>query len=355
MENFFGSRCDNRTIRHSSAQCDWETAILVQDAGNQLYRLDAGGAVRWRRTLADRILGSVQGIDFQGNQTNCYLFNTATHLWLLDDEGHDVEGFPLQLQSPATNGVIAVDFDKSLRYYYFVACANGNLYGYDQFGRSLAGWNPQNGVGLVTQPLLHCQREGKDYLVALNQKGKLSVYGRDGVLRFPSVQLVGNFAGPPQADAVSKSPRIIAINTTGKAAGCNFAGEPFSVQVGQTSNKRPVKGAFMPLTGDARFEYVVLQDSSLRVVGYEDTALRTIFSTPLPAGQDTLFEVAGQRLGTLDRSKRQVFLIDGRGHLHPDFPLAGTTPFVMTDVFREAGQQVLVVGNGASVYAYKVR
>ncbi len=332
-----------------------ETAILVQDAGNQLYRLDAGGAMRWRRTLADRILGTVQGIDFQGNQTNCYLFNTATHLWLLDDEGQDVEGFPLQLQSPATNGVTTIDFDRSGRYYYFVACANGNLYGYDQFGRPLAGWNPQGGAGLVTQALLHSQREDKDYLVVLNQKGKLSVYSRDGTLRFPPLQLAGRFAGPPQADAVSKSPRIIAINTAGKAVGCNFAGTPFSVQVGPASNKVPVKGAFLPLTGDARFEYIVLRDSALQVVGYENSTLRTIFSTPLPSGQDTLFEVAGQRLGTLHRGKRQIFLLDGRGQLHPDFPLAGTTPFVLTDVFRQAGQQVLVVGNGASIYAYKVR
>ena len=332
-----------------------ETAILVQDADNQLYRLDAGGAVRWRRALADRMLGAVQGIDFQGNQGQCYLFNTATQLWLLDDEGQDVEGFPLQLQSPATNGVTAIDFDKSLRYHYFVACANGNLYGYDQFGLPLAGWNPQGGVGLVTQPLLHCQRDDKDYLIVLNQKGQLFVYSRDGALRFPALQLAGRFAGPPQADVVSKSPRIIAMSTTGKAVGCNLAGAPFAAQISKGPQKISVKGVFAPLTGDARFEYAALQDSAVRVVGYEGGALKGLFATSLPVGQDTLFEVAGQRLGTLHRSKRQVFLLDGRGQLHPDFPLAGTTPFVMTDVFRQAGQQVLVVGNGASVYAYKVR
>ena len=207
----------------------------------------------------------------------------------------------------------------------------------------------------MTQPLVHCQRDDKDYLAALNEAGKLSVYSRDGVLRFPALQLTGKFSGPPQADATSKSPRIIAINTSGKAMGCNLAGEPFSAQISKGSQKMPVKGAFMPLTGDARFEYAALQDSAVRMVGYEGATLKGLFVTPLPAGQDTLFEVAGQRLGTLHRGKRQVYLLDGRGHLHPDFPLAGTTPFVMTDVFRQAGQQVLVVGNGASVYAYKVR
>ncbi|MEO6037973.1 MAG: hypothetical protein ABIQ93_06120, partial [Saprospiraceae bacterium] len=332
-----------------------ETAILIQDAENQLYCLDAGGTLRWRRKLPGRLMGPVQGIDFQGNQRNCYLFNTATQLWLLDDAGADVSGFPIALQSPATNGVVAVDFDHSLRYYYFVACANGNLYGYDQFGRSLSGWNPLSGVGQVTQPLLHCQRGDKDYLVALNRNGQLWVYGRDGTPRFPSLQLEGTFAGPPQADAGSKSPRIIAVNTTGKAVGCNFAGEPFAVQVSKTPKLAPAKGAFLPLTGDSRYEYAVLQGNMLQVDGYEGATLRALFTATLPSAQDTLFEVAGQRVGTLNRSKRQVLLLDGRGQLHPDFPLAGTTPFVITDLFRQAGQQVLVVGNGASVYAYKVR
>ena len=332
-----------------------ESAILIQDADNQLYCLDPGGTVRWRRSMAGRILGPVQGIDFQGNQRDCYLFNTATQLWLLDDAGQDVSGFPIQLQSPATNGVRAIDFDLSLRYYYFVACANGNLYGYDQFGRSLAGWNPQAGVGQVTQPLVHSQRGDKDYLIVLNQKSQLRVYGRDGAARFPTLPLEGTFAGPPQVDAVSKSPRIIAVNTAGKAVGCNLGGEPFSLQVGKGAKTSPAKGAFLPLTGDLRYEYAVLQGGTVTASGYEGNALRTIFSTVLPAEQDTLFEVTGQRLGTLSRSKRQVNLLDGRGQLHPDFPLAGTTPFVITDIFRQAGQQVLVVGNGKSVYAYKVR
>ena len=248
-----------------------------------------------------------------------------------------------------------MDFDNSLRYYYFVACANGNLYGYDQFGRSLAGWNPQSGVGKVKQPLLHAQRGDKDYLIALNQQGKLFVYGRDGSEHFPALQLDGPFAGPPQVDAMSKSPRIMVVNTAGKAVGCNLTGQPIAVQVSKTPKSAPAKGAFLPLTGDSRYEYAVLQGNILQVDGYDGNAFRALFTTTLPAAQDTLFEVAGQRVGLLNLSKRQVLLLDGRGQLHPDFPLAGTTPFVITDLFRQAGQQVLVVGNGNSVYAYKVR
>ncbi len=329
-------------------------AIVVQDVRHELYRLDAGGAVVWRRQMEGPILGSVQGIDFWANQTVCYLFNTADRIWLLDDKGRDVEGFPLELHSPATNGVTVVDFDNTLKFNYFIACSNGNLYGYDQFGRSLPGWNPQGGVGRIRHPLLHFQHKNKDYLAVLNEAGKLFVFGRNGAERFPAVQFSGKNFGPPQADAVSKSPRIVCANGAGTVFVCNLDGGVFNMQVGK-GGAAQANLAFSPLGGDARYEYAVLKDKNLSANGYEGAALKTLFQTQWPAPQDTLFAVSQNRLGTLSRAKRQIFMLDGRGAVHPDFPLAGTTPFVVSDLFRKGGGQVLVVGDGSSVYAYKIR
>lgn len=331
-----------------------DAAIVVQDVRHELYRLDAGGAVVWRRQMEGPILGAVQGIDFWANQTVCYLFNTADRIWLLDDKGRDVEGFPLELHSPATNGVAVVDFDNTLKFNYFIACSNGNLYGYDQFGRSLPGWNPQGGVGRIRHPLLHFQHKNKDYLAALNEAGKLFVFGRNGAERFPAVQFSGKNFGPPQADAVSKSPRVVCANGAGTVFVCNLDGGVFNMQVGK-GGAAPAHLAFSPLSGDARYEYAVLKDKNLSANGYEGASLKTIFQTQLPVSQDTAFVVSQNRLGTLSRAKRQIFMLDGRGEVHPDFPLAGTTPFVVSDLFRKGGGQVLVVGDGSSVYAYKIR
>lgn len=329
-----------------------ETAIVIQDARHELYRLNAGGTVVWRRQMAEPVLGAIQGIDFWGNGTLFFIFNTASRIWLLDDEGRDVQGFPLVLQSPATNGVIAVDFDKNLKYNYFIACSNGNLYGYDQFGRPLPGWNPQSGVGRVTHPVLHFQHGNKDYLAALNQSGKLFVYGRNGAERFPPVQFSGKDFGPPQADAVSKSPRITCANGAGTVFVCKLDGSTFSMQMGKGGGA-PARLVFAPLSGDARYEYAVLKGKQLVAGGYEGAAIRTVFQTQFPASQDTLFAVGGHRVGVLNRSKRQIYMLNEKGPL-PDFPLAGTTPFVVEDLFQKQGQ-VLVVGDGSSVYAYKIR
>jgi len=112
---------------------------------------------------------------------------------------------------------------------------------------------------------------------------------------------------------------------------------------------------FAPLSGDARCDYAILKEKNLAARGYEGGSLRSLFQTQLSVEQDTLFAVIGNRLGTLNRNKRQILLFDGRGNVHPDFPLAGTTPFVVTDLLRKQGGQVLLVGEGSSVYAYKIR
>lgn len=331
-----------------------EALVFVQDTRNELYCLRANGAVAWRRQLDARILSRVQGIDFQNNGTACFLFNTADHIWLLDAEGHDMDGFPLKLQSPAVNGLTVVDFDENRQYSFFIASANGNVYGYDQFARPLPGWNPQSGVGQVKQPILHFQRQDKDYLVALSGSGRLSVFGRNGAARFPALQLEGKFNGPPQVDAASKAPRIVCANKAGRVFVCALDGSTFSLSAGKT-DKAAAYFVFSPLTGDERYDYSWLTDKRLITKTYAGGVLKNAFEYAFPIAPDTLFAAAGSRLGALNREKRQVFLLDAQGKLHPDFPLAGDTPFVMDALLPNRTEQILVVGNGASIYAYKIR
>ncbi len=334
-----------------------EAVVLIQDKRHELYCLRANGSMAWRRQFDKPLLSAVQGIDFQNNGTTYFLFNTASHIWLLDEAGHDVNGFPLKLQSAATNGLTVVDFDENRRYNFFVACANGNIYGYDQYGRPLPGWNPQGGVGQVLQPVLHFLKDDKDYLVALSKTGRLSVFGRDGSSRFGANQLDGKFYGPPQADPVSKSPRITCANTLGKVFICTLDGGTFSLSLAPAADARArAYFVFAPLEGDKRYDYAVMRGSGLNLAGYAGNTIQTIAKRQFESAPDTLFAASGgARLGAVDRAKKQIFLLDNRGKSHPDFPLAGDTPFVLSPLFEGKPEQILVVGNGASVYAYKIR
>jgi hypothetical protein len=327
--------------------------IFVQDEQHQLYCLDAGGVVLWRRQMEGPLLSAVQAVGSPGKTAPNFAFNTAAHIWLLDEKGQDMGRFPLELRSPATNGMIAIDFDKNLKFNYFVACANGNLYGFDQTGSALPGWNPNTGAGKIIHPLCHFQSEDMDFLVALNATPQLQVFGRNGQPRFPAVPLSGRFASPPQVDAHAKSPRIACFNTQGKAFVCNSSGAVFSLQLGKGNEK--ALGVFASLTGDDRADFAVLQGRSLRANVYKGNALQNAFSLELPTPQDTVFVVDGHKLGLIYREKNQIFLIDSQGAVHPDFPLAGTSPFLLRPLRPGSKEYLLIVGNNNQLYAYTIR
>lgn len=334
-----------------------EHSILIQDSQFQLYRISANGSIQWRKQLDQAIISPVHGIDFYKNGKICYLFNTADAVWLLDDEGMELVGYPLHLQSPATNGVAVVDFDNDRNYRYFIACQNGNLYGFDQFGRPSPGWNSQSGVGRIKHPLIHFKQGDKDYLAALNLSGKLLVFNRNGAEHFPAIQLSGRFVNnPAQFDAGKESPRIVCANDEGRVFVCNLSGQNFALDLSAGASTRLHSFVFEPLFGDSRKDYAMLGGNTLSVSGYEGNSFQKKYTAIFPVQPDTLFRAGCcGRLGALSRDKRQIYLMDAQGKICPGFPLAGTTPFVLKQPVQTSLEQVLIVGNMDALYAYKIR
>lgn len=330
--------------------------IFIQDQHNEMYCMDQGGNILWRRQFSGPVLSEVKAIDFYNNQNACFLFNTAEHIWIVDGKGEDIEGFPLKLQSPATNGVVVQDFDSNKKYHFFVACDNGNMYGYDQYGRPLPGWNPKTGVGDVRSPLQHFVHQNKDYLVVLSTRGKLNVFARNGVNRFPPVQLEGTFKTPPQCDPHAFTPRIACANTDGKVVVVNLEGDQFDILKTSVGPGESFYFVFTQLQGDTRFDYATYNGKQLTIRGYEGKAFKTWSAKSLDDGGDVLFAAGTNgQLGLLSNQKRKIWLVNGQGKIQNDFPLAGSTAFTLTPLRTDDKKPVLLVGNGASVYAYMVK
>lgn len=326
-------------------QADGKTFALVQDVKNQLYCLNAqNGEMLWSRVLPEPILSAIQGIDFYGNGTKCYTFGTASQVFTLDENGRDVQGFPFKLPARATNGALVVDFDQNTHFNYFVACENGKIYGFGHLGKPLDGWNGLPAEGVVAQPMRHFQHKGKDYLAALSQTGRLSVFGRDGALRFPPVQLTGSFSTPLAVDAEAASPRIYCGNAEGQVFVCDLQGKWSAQSVGQAG----CVASFGQLSGDARYEIAVLERKKLTVKTWE----KLLFTTQFPERQQIVFFPKSQRMGTVDARGRRIWLLDPTGKTASGFPLGGNTMFVFG---QSNGVEMLMVGNGSGVWAYRVR
>lgn len=332
-------------------------SIIVQDSAFQLYFMNAAGNVLAKKKLDGKVLSMVYDIAYYKNGGLQFIFNTANNIYLTNRNGENQGTFPLHLQNPATNGVTVVDFDANQQYSFFVACANGGIYGFDQLGRPLQGWNPLGGVGEVQHPVLHFQDTGKDFLVALNNLGKLSVFKRDGNNRFAPINFGVPCLSPPQLQLSEKEKRIVATDKNGKAHVVRLDGSMFGLGLFPKAES-DVQFVLEDVTGDTRKDYVALADTSLVVFFYDGSSFKPAFRQGFETRQREVLTVrppgaAKALVGTVSESKQQIWIMKD-GKIHPDFPLGGTTRFFVADLFKN-GQQILVVANGDSIYAYRVQ
>ncbi|MCS6929899.1 MAG: DUF3352 domain-containing protein [Saprospiraceae bacterium] len=330
--------------------------VLAQDARGHLHCIEAGGHLRWSKALDLPIRSRIHALEEQSAEQRYYVFNTSNALWLLDANGQQGLGFPLRFQSPITNGVIAVPLESARRYGLFVACANGNVYGFDAYGRPLQGWNPKvSGIGRVVHPLLHFQWENKDYIVALGEKGQLICADRAGKDHFAPLQLEGNFTTtPPLCLWEKNAPYILCINDEGVAFRCSTSGQVSSYPCGGRARQRCL-GAIMPApprTG--RASVVVASGTVLRpcpsLRGSQHSARP--FEVDLRAPIDTLWTADNIGLGVLCRSRREAFLVYPDGRVAKGFPIGSDTPF---DLFAVGPREYwMVVGYDTEIYAYRL-
>lgn len=333
--------------------------IGVQDGNKNFYILNRGGDPILRHRLPDRILSDVYPMDFYKNGQLQYLFNTPNEIFLIDQAGNNVGAFPIHLQSPATNGVAVTDFNRNKDYNFFVACKNRHIYGFDKSGRPLEGWNPRRGTGIVKTPLKHFQRHGKDFLIAFStNRERILGFRRDGDYRFQSPTMPGKFLSDIAYQDAGQWARVVAVDDRGRTYVNNTLGESFKMYltVGENEN---VKFDFCDVVGDRRRDYVALSENSLAVYGYTRNSFKKYWDYTFEHKQDEVFAVymPGESkafIGTYSKAKKQIHLLTSEGELYPDFPLAGTSSFVVKDLFNNR-ENILIVANDDSVYAYRIR
>ncbi len=332
--------------------------VAIQDSMMRFYLFDDKGSELWSKPLGSPVLSTVFQVDYYGDGQVQYFFNTTDAIHLIDSRGDPVGVYPISLKTKASNGALLVDFDKSDQFNYFIASANGNIYGFELDGTPLRGWNPRAVGDTFRFPLQHFQKGAKDWMIGLSEKGQLWLLDRKGKPLLEPKALEGKFLSNAGFQHTGTFPRIVTTNTDGKAHVAALDGRGFNLffEVGQNQD---VQFVFTDITGDERSDYIVLSKQELAAYYYDaGNAIQNRFTYPFNAPQDELFAVPltgvqKDYIGTVDRSKKQIHLFDGNGRLVNLFPLAGTTPFEIVDLYGN-GQLFLVVGSGKKLVVYQV-
>ena len=158
--------------------------IVVQDSAYVLYYIGANGKLKWTKSIESKIKGAPSQIDIYKNNKFQLLFNSNKLIYLIDILGNDVDGFPIFLPHQATNQVVAFDYDKNKNYRFLISLNNSKIYNYNVDGEQVSGWFTPNLTSNVMMPITHFAINGLDYIMIIDESGKILMCNRKGEDRY---------------------------------------------------------------------------------------------------------------------------------------------------------------------------
>jgi len=315
--------------------------IAIQDKGNILYLISDMGKILWKKQLDDKIIGDIHQIDIYRNKRYQMLVQTKNQLLLLDRNGKMVDGYPVKLPSQSNGPLAVFDYEKTKKYRILVPCVQ-HLAMFDQKGKPVKGWKAYDQPHpVITQPQ-HFVVNNKDYIISVNEIGKVIVLKRNGETRFKVKS--------------SLKPHSCGVFTS-------------------LNSKKP---QFQILTEDHTFT-TVFQDGSIeKTGGFEHSILAADFNSKAACyvfkdkfeyhkGEEITsydFELSNNNIhlsnykdsyfSIVDKTKEKVYVLNGKGKLLEHFPIYGSTKSLLTKMNSKSYLKLFVGGNDGTLYSYQV-
>jgi hypothetical protein len=335
-----------------------EKEIFVQDEGNNIYLLNGSGRVLWKQKIKGPILGEVYQIDYYKNGKLQLMFNTREQIHLLDRNGNYVERFPVNLRSPATNGMAVFDYEENRDYRIAVAGEDRGIYLYDKTGSLVRGWDIPRTEGRVSMTLNHFRVGNKDYIVfadhlttyILNRKGenRVRVEKHFPVAENTSIVLESNTTGI--------KPRLAMTDSLGRVQFIYFDGTVETVDLGTYSGKHYFE--YSDLDGDGRREFIFVDGRELRVFNSDGSKKFSRSFKSQVSGPPVIYQFSfgNKKIGLVSEGMNELYLVNNDGSLYKGFPLLGSTPFSIGVINKTTSKFNLIVGsNDNFLYNYSVQ
>lgn len=321
--------------------------IFVQDLHNKIYLINDVGRVLWKRKLPEAIMGEVNQLDLYKNGKLQLVFNTASHLWAIDRNGNDVEGFPVKLRSEATNPIAVFDYEGTRDYRMFVAGIDRRIYAYDSKGRVISGWKFDKSERTVNEQIQHFRDKGKDYIVFADEN-RPYILDRQGSERVKPARF---FSKAPSSSFILESgsartpSRLVTTDTLGVVRFIYFDGQVDDLPLKAFSAQHFFD--YQDVNADGQKDFIYLDNKHLYVFGSNQKPLFDIEfdSEPLPKVIYFNFGGRDRKLGVTCNRESKIYLINGNGSIYEGFPLRGDTPFSIGQFANTRSKFNLVAGS----------
>jgi len=322
-----------------------ETEIMTQDYLGNLYLFSKAGKLIWKIKVADPIISEIYQIDYYNNDKLQFIFNTKNKIYVIDRNGDNVDDFPIQLPSKATNGMLVVNYDNAGKYRYFVACDNANVYGYEQNGAPLNGWKPKKNVGIITEKIQHKVVDGLDYIFFSNNKGEFYAFNRKGNKRFApvSTNVTNNIFKLRNKKFVSGNYGTVSfIDLNGKLTTKSISDSSHVYFVAEKSLIHETEA--YAFANSSSFTLQESQWKKLTTFNQIDGSIRKIESF-----------ITNNKLWFFIYTQNAVYLIDESGNLHPDFPLLTYADLRVVSLIEGKDRLIIYTGLDASLNVLEIK
>lgn len=328
--------------------------IFVQDKNNKIYLIGATGKTIWTKQLDNPILGKVHQIDAYKNNKLQLLFNTKNKIYLIDKNGNNVEKYPIKLKSKASNGIAPLDYDGTKNYRLLIGTTDNKVLNYTIKGDLVNGWKYRPANSPATSNIWHFSLQNKDYIVIPLQNGKIKIVERSGKDRI----VIKN--------QLPKNSKHITLTTKNKISECYLAASDSNGTVtkiyfnDKTENISfsdvPKNASFnmFDINNDQQKEFIFTYENKLIAYNSDQTVLLDLdFENDITA-TPTFFKFADSQTKIGITCGKSIYLIDNNGRIVEDFPLAGSSKFVISKLSNE-DEKNLVVADSSKLYMYNIK
>ena len=161
---------------HRNNQYDF----AYQDDENYLYLYSNKGNLFWKKKLSSQIIGEIQQVDLYKNGRLQMAFRTSDKFFIIDRNGSIVKPFEISFKkSNHINPLSIFDYDNS-KNYRFLLSQDNLIKMYDNRGKIVSGFNPDEFNADILNPPVHIRIKGKDYILLQLKNGELKILNRRG-------------------------------------------------------------------------------------------------------------------------------------------------------------------------------
>ena len=326
--------------------------VLIQDAENSIHLISATGKIKWSKQLEGPIMGKVKQIDVYSNNKWQMLFNTPAKIHLIDINGNEVKGFPIELKAAASNPVAVLDYDRNKQYRLLVACSDRQVYNYNQEGRIIEGWNCDLTEDLVVNELQHFVSENKDYILFTDISGTIYMLDRRGGKRVELTQKVNaNLQGLMQFEkgfTFTTSKLIYQDSNTICKIEFNDTKTCFSLD----STHADFNLCIVDLDGNNLSDYVLNYSNRVDIYGPDN---KLSFFETFDFNINNQLKVLGDNLKfLLLENQDEIYLYSNKFTPIPNFPVLGSIHTAIGDINKDGRTNVVTISYSNELKVYSI-